>query len=161
MNTENAETNKFQEEAIAPMHTAEHLLNRTMVNKFRCERSRNAHIERKKSKITYILPVCPSETELEEVVATMNQLIKDDLPVVDEYCDKNNLPDGVSLDRLPADAACDSKIRLVRIGDYDICPCIGLHVNHTGALGQFILLGTNWDEEKHTFRIRFKLNAMK
>ena len=137
------------------------MLNRTMVNKFRCERSRNAHIERKKSKITYILPICPSETELKEVVATMNQLIKDDLPVVDEYCDKNNLPDGVSLDRLPADAACDSKIRLVRIGDYDICPCIGLHVNHTGALGQFILLGTNWDEEKHTFRIRFKLNAMK
>ena len=58
MNTENAETDKFQEEAIAPIHTAEHLLNRTMVNKFRCERSRNAHIERKKSKITYILPVC-------------------------------------------------------------------------------------------------------
>lgn len=49
MNIENAETDKFQEEAIAPMHTAEHLLNRTMVNKFRCERSRNAHIERKKS----------------------------------------------------------------------------------------------------------------
>ena len=55
MNTENAETDKFQEEAIAPMHTAEHLLNRTMVNKFRCERSRNAHIERKQN---HLHPAC-------------------------------------------------------------------------------------------------------
>lgn len=160
MNTENIENDKFQEEAIAPMHTAEHLLNRTMVNKFGCERSRNAHIERKKSKITYTLPTCPSEAELEEVVTTMNRLIEADLPTRYEYCSRENLPKNVSLQRLPPDAASNSKIRLVHIGDYDVCPCIGLHVSHTGALGKFILLGTNWDEEKHTFRIRFKLNAI-
>lgn len=31
-----------------PMHTCEHILNQTMVRMFGCERSRNAHIERKK-----------------------------------------------------------------------------------------------------------------
>ena len=41
---------KFQDVSIAPMHTAEHLLNATMVKTFGCPRSRNAHIERKKSK---------------------------------------------------------------------------------------------------------------
>ena len=32
-----------------PMHTAEHILNQTMVRMFGCPRSKNAHIERKNS----------------------------------------------------------------------------------------------------------------
>ena len=44
---------KFQDVSIAPMHTAEHLLNATMVKTFGCPRSRNAHIEKKKSKCDY------------------------------------------------------------------------------------------------------------
>ena len=38
-----------------PMHTAEHILNQTMVRMFNCGRSKNAHIERKKSKCDYLL----------------------------------------------------------------------------------------------------------
>ena len=34
---------KFQDVSIAPMHTAEHILNATMVKMFGCPRSRNAH----------------------------------------------------------------------------------------------------------------------
>ena len=45
-----------------PAHTAEHILNRTMVNMFGCPRSRNAHVERKKSKCDYILDTCPTES---------------------------------------------------------------------------------------------------
>ena len=44
---------KFQAVSIAPMHTAEHILNQTMVRMFGCPRSKNAHIERKKSKCDY------------------------------------------------------------------------------------------------------------
>ena len=58
---------------------------------------------------------------------------------------------------LPDDVS--DTLRLVRIGDYDVCPCAGLHVSHTRQIGRFVLLGTNWDEEKHSFRIRFKLEA--
>ena len=39
---------KFQDVSIAPMHTTEHIVNRTMVNLFGCERAVSAHIERKK-----------------------------------------------------------------------------------------------------------------
>ncbi len=35
------------------MHTAEHILNQTMVRMFGCGRSFNSHIERKKSKCDY------------------------------------------------------------------------------------------------------------
>ena len=44
-----------------------------------------------------------------------------------------------------------------RIGDYDVCPCIGKHVRSTAQIGRFELLGTNWNEEKREFRVRFKI----
>ena len=138
------------------MHTAEHLLNQTMVRMFGCERSRNAHIERKKSKISWTVPAEPSAETVQQIVDKMNELIQADLPVTYELVRADEIPEGVSLDRLPEDAS--ELLRLVRVGDYDVCPCIGTHVAHTAELGEFILLGTNWDEEKKSFRIRFKLN---
>lgn len=154
MNNE-IELNAHNKEEFPPAHTAEHLLNQTMVRMFGCERSRNAHIERKKSKISYILDHKPDRKEENEIEKRMNELIEEDLPVTYEFVDRNHIPEGVKLDRLPEDAS--EMLRLVRIGDYDICPCIGKHVRSTSQIGKFVLLGTNWDEEKHSFRIRFKV----
>ena len=85
----------------------------------------------------------------------MNELIEEDLPVKYEVVDRNNIPEGISVDRLPEDAS--ENLRIVRIGDYDACPCIGKHVRSTSQIGKFVTLGTNWDEMKHSFRIRFKI----
>lgn len=85
----------------------------------------------------------------------MNALIEDDLPVTFEYVTQDSLPEGISLDRLPNDAS--ETIRLVRIGDYDVCPCIGKHVRSTSQIGRFEMLGTNWDEHNRSFRVRFKI----
>lgn len=147
--------NAHNKEEFPPAHTAEHLLNQTMVRMFGCERSCNAHIERKKSKMTFIVDHKPTRKEEQEIERTMNDLIAEDLPVTYEFADRNNLPEGVSTDRLPADAS--DTLRLVRIGDYDICPCIGKHVRSTGQIGRFEMLGTNWDEMSHSFRVRFKI----
>lgn len=147
--------NMHNKEEFPPAHTAEHLLNQTMVRMFGCERSKNAHIERKKSKISYIIAHKPTRYEEKEIERRMNELIDEDLPVYFEYVDRNSIPDGISLDKLPEDAS--ETLRLVHIGDYDICPCIGKHVRSTSQIGRFELLGTNWDEEKHSFRIRFKV----
>ena len=147
--------NAHNKQEFPPMHTAEHLLNALMVKLFGCERSRNAHIERRKSKISYTLPSCPDAGQVEHIVNEMNRLIQTDMLVTYEYVSIDQLPPGVSASRLP-DAASEV-IRLVRIGDYDVCPCIGQHVEHTREIGRFVLLGTNWDEESHSFRIRFKL----
>lgn len=147
--------NAHNKEEFPPAHTAEHLLNQTMMRMFCCERSTNAHIERKKSKISYVLDHKPSRHEEREIERKMNELINEDLPVNFEYVDRANVPDYVSLDRLPDDVS--DTLRLVRIGDYDICPCIGKHVRSTSQIGRFELLGTNWDEVSHTFRIRFKI----
>ena len=92
-----------------------------------------------------------------EHLLKMNELIQADLPVTYEYVQADEVPEGISLDRLPEDAS--EMLRLVRIGDYDLCPCIGLHVASTRELVEFILLGTNWDAERENFRIRFKLGV--
>ena len=149
--------NAHNKQEYPPMHTAEHLLNALMVKTFGCERSRNAHIERRKSKISYDLATPLTEGELAYVVNEMNRLVDANLPVTVEYVTADQVPEGVRLDRLPDDVS--DTLRLVRIGDYDVCPCAGLHVSHTRQIGRFVLLGTNWDEEKHSFRIRFKLEA--
>lgn len=149
------EEGKFQNEVFAPAHTAEHLLNQTMVRMFGCERSQNAHIERKKSKINYTLSHKPTRKEEQEIERRMNDLIAEDLPVTFEMVSRDDLPEGISLSRLPEGAP--EVIRLVRIGDYDVCPCIGKHVRSTAQIGRFEMIGTSWDEMKHDFRIRFKV----
>ena len=159
--------NDHNKEEFPPAHTAEHLLNQLMVRMFGCERSKNAHIERKKSKISYILERKPDRKAEKEIERRMNELIEEDLPVAFEFVTRAELeglimsadpdsPDAqLSLDRLPDNAS--ETIRLVRIGDFDVCPCIGKHVRSTSQIGRFEMLGTNWDEENHSFRIRFKI----
>lgn len=147
--------NEHNKEEFPPAHTAEHLLNQTMMRMFGCERSSNAHIERKKSKISYILDHKPSRKEEKEIEDRMNELIAEDMPVRYEVVDRNEVPASVTLSKLPHDAS--EKIRLVYIGDYDVCPCLGKHVRSTGQIGKFVMLGTNWDEMKHSFRIRYKI----
>lgn len=151
------EFNEHNKEEFPPAHTVEHLLNQLMFRVYGCERSRNAHIERKKSKMTFILDHKPDRKEERFIEQEMNRLIEADLPVTFELVNHEHIPDGVVLDRLPENAS--EKIRLVRIGDYDVCPCIGKHVRSTAQIGRFELLGTNWDEEKKAFRVRFKVIA--
>ena len=147
--------NEHNKEEFPPAHTAEHLLNQTMIRIFGCERSYNAHVERKKSKMSFYLDHKPTRQEEKEIERQMQQLIDDDLPVNFEFVSRHELPPEVSADRLPQDAS--DTIRLVRIGDYDVCPCIGRHVRSTAQIGRFEMLGTNWDEHEHSFRVRFKI----
>ena len=144
-----------REVSFPPAHTAEHLLNQTMIRLFGCERSYNAHIERKKSKMSFYLDRKPSRQDEKFIEQEMNRLISEDLPVTFEFASRDELPEGISLERLPDDAS--DTIRLVRIGDYDVCPCIGKHVRSTAQIGRFEMLGTNWDEHEHSFRVRFKI----
>ena len=147
--------NEHHKEEFPPAHTAEHLLNQLMVRMFGCERSRNAHIERKKSKMTFVIDHKPTRQEEKAIEVEMNRLIEEDMPVTYEFVDRDHIPAEVKLDRLPEDAS--ETLRLVRIGDYDVCPCIGKHVRSTAQIGKFAMLGTNWDEASHSFRIRFKI----
>ena len=144
---------KFQDASIAPMHTTEHILNQTMIRMFGCERSRNAHIERKKSKCDYTLPYEPTAEQIAEIENKVNEVIRQNLPVYIGFVSRENVPTEVDLSKLPTDAS--ETLRIVSIGDYDICACIGTHVTNTSEIGTFKIISHTW--ENGTLRLRFKL----
>ena len=150
------ELNAHNKAEFPPMHTAEHLLNQTMVRMFGCERSQNAHIERKKSKINYTLKSEPTAEQIAEIERIMNDLIQQDIPVVYDFVTRDEIPEGVTLNKLPDDAS--ETLRIVRIGDYDVCACIGAHVKSTGEIISFHINSTSWNDGN--FRIVFKVGAL-
>ena len=66
--------NEHNKEEYPPMHTAEHILNATMVRLFGCPRSRNAHIERKKSKCDYQLSEAPTPEQVARIEEQVNEV---------------------------------------------------------------------------------------
>ena len=147
--------NEHNKQEYPPMHTAEHILNQTMVRIFGCERSRHTHIERKKSKLDYNLPSCPSNEQIAEVEKQVNEVISQKLPVNTKYIGREEAASLFDLGRLPDDAS--STLRIVCIGDYDACPCIGAHVNNTSEIGTFRISSTRYQDGM--FRIVFRLDG--
>ena len=145
--------NDHNKQEYPPMHTAEHILNQTMVREFGCKRSMNAHIERKKSKCDYFLPEDPGAEKMAEIERKINDIIKQNLPVTVEFMPKEEAGKIVDLAKLPEEAS--QTLRIVRIGDYDACACIGTHVNNTSEIGVFKLLNYNFEDGR--LRLRFKL----
>lgn len=137
-----------------PMHTCEHILNQTMIRMFGCQRSSNAHIERKKSKCDYQLSQAPTEAQVMELVNQVNSVIDSHLPVYEEFMSKADAAEIVDLSKLPAEAT--DMLRIIRIGQYDACACIGQHVNNTSELGRFEII--SHDFQNGCWRVRFRLS---
>lgn len=147
--------NAHNKEEHRPSHTAEHIINRAMDNAFHCGRAVEAHIERKKSKMDFRLDNEPSEEELKRVEATVNEVITRDLPVTFAFITQAEAASRFDLKRLP-DGASDT-VRVVSVGDYDECLCIGQHVDHTAEIGHVTFASHDYDAERGIFRIRFKV----
>ena len=146
---------KFQDVSIAPMHTTEHIINQTMIRLFGCGRSISAHIERKKSKLDYRLAACPTEEEIKKLEEVVNEVIARQLPVTTEFITQEEAQGRFDLERLP-DGASET-VRVVKVGDYDECLCIGVHVENTSEIGTFKIISHDWNEEAKRWRMRFKL----
>lgn len=135
------------------MHTAEHILNQTMVRMFQCGRSFSAHIEDKKSKCDYHFDRPLSETETQELESRVNAVISADLTVTEEFLPRDEAVQFLNLERLPDDAG--DTVRVIKVGDYDTCPCIGKHASHTAEIGGFKIISSSY--ENGVLRIRFKI----
>lgn len=145
--------NAHNKEEYPPMHTAEHILNATMVRLFGCPRSKNAHIERKKSKCDYHLPEAPTEEQVKIIESAVNEVISRNLPVTIEFIPRADAAGIVDLSKLPDDVS--DTLRIVRVGDYDACACIGAHVSNTSEIGVFRIL--SHDYENGRWRVRWKV----
>lgn len=152
---EEIKLNAHNKQEYPPMHTAEHILNATMVKMFGCPRSRNAHIERKKSKCDYLLPSCPGEEQVREIEERVNAVISSGLEVSADFVSRAEAEALVDLGKLPPDAS--ETVRIVRVGDYDACACIGAHVSNTSEIGRFKILSHDFNDG--VWRVRWKVEG--
>ena len=135
------------------MHSAEHLLNQAMDRLYGCGRCFNAHVEKKKSKCDYHFDHTLTAPEIADIEGRVNDVIKENLPVTEVFMTLKEAGKQYNLGKLPANAT--DNIRIVKIGAYDACPCIGPHVDHTREIGQFKITSTSFEND--VLRIRFKL----
>jgi len=135
------------------MHSAEHILNQTMVRMFGKGRSFSAHIEKKKSKCDYHFDRDLTTEELLQIEEKVNKVIASDMPVNEKFIGRSEAGKNYNLTRLPEDAG--DSIRIIDIGDYDSCPCSGSHVKSTSEIGVFKIISADYKDD--VLRIRFKL----
>lgn len=134
------------------MHSAEHILNQVMVRKFDCGRCFSAHVNKKKSKCDYHFDRDLTDIEAQEIEAAVNEAISADLAVDEEMVSLDQAIKIYNLTRLPDEV---KEVRVVLIGYFDACPCIGEHVERTSEIGTFQL--SSHDFKDGILRIRYKL----
>jgi Ser-tRNA(Ala) deacylase AlaX len=135
------------------MHTAEHVLNQTMVRLLGCGRAFSTHINPGKSKCDYRLDADLTPEQARAVEDGVNAVLARRLPVTEELMPREQAERLFDLARLPPDAG--QTLRIVRVGDYDACPCIGEHVANTAEIGAFRLVSHSF--EGGVLRVRFRL----
>jgi Ser-tRNA(Ala) deacylase AlaX len=90
---------------------------------------------------------------MKEVEDTVNKVISQHLPVIIAFLPLEEAGKIVDLSKLPANVS--DTLRIVQVGDYDTCACIGDHVKNTSEIAPFKLL--NYDYRDGRLRLRFKL----
>jgi misacylated tRNA(Ala) deacylase len=138
------------------MHSAEHILNQTMVQMFNCGRAFSAHIEKKKSKCDYYFERNLTAEEITQIEGKVNEIIKSDLPIRERILIREEAEKIVSLTKLPQEAG--ESVRIITIGEYDACPCSGVHVSSSKEIGEFRIISSDW--ANGTLRIRFKIQQV-
>ena len=137
------------------MHSVEHILNQTMIRLYDCDRCFTAHLDRKKSKCDYVFDHPLSAEEIAQIVSGVNAVIDADLPVTESFVSRESAEGRYHTKKLPHTAVGD--LRIIHMGDYDACPCIGEHVSSTGEIGRFRITTTTYADG--VLRIRFKLSS--
>ncbi len=136
------------------MHTAEHILNGTMVKMFNKGRAFRSHVEKKKSKCDYKnFDRNLTDEEIREIENKVNDVIAQNLEVTENFIPFDEAKKEFNLERLPEGDY--KELRIIKVGNYDACPCIGEHVSNTSEIGKFSITSSNFNGE--VLRIRFRL----
>ncbi|MCD8186938.1 MAG: hypothetical protein LUD68_11065, partial [Rikenellaceae bacterium] len=77
------------------------------------------------------------------------------LPVTEEFLGRKEALERFNPDRLPEEAG--DRVRIVRIGSYDACPCIGQHVENTSEIPPLRIVSADCAEG--ILRVRFKFHS--
>lgn len=145
--------NPHNKQEYPPAHTAEHLVNGLVAQRFGCGRAFSAHVERKKSKLDYHLDRQLTSEEIAAIEAEVLRIIGEDVEVFAEYATQAEVRSRFCMDRLPEGAS--ETVRIVHIGPYDECLCAGTHVARTGEITGFRITSSSWKDgvQRLVFRL--------
>jgi len=114
---------------LMQQHTGQHILSRAF-EELASARTVGFHLGKDYVSIDLSIGSL-SDGQRDKVEERANQVVFQDLPVTGREYPKGRLPEGVR-SRFQIDA---ESIRIVSVGDYDLCPCGGTHVTSTGQVG--------------------------
>lgn len=137
-------------------HTAQHVVSKVVLDEYAASTAGN-QIYTDHARIDFE-PANFDETDLCDIEDRVNELIECGLPVEKENRSRAALeaetPEGrTNLDLVPSHV---DPLRAVSIGDIDICPCGGTHVDSLGELGRLEIISRT-SKGADTDRIEFVL----
>ncbi|MFB6115565.1 MAG: alanyl-tRNA editing protein [Candidatus Nanohalobium sp.] len=118
------------------MHTAQHVLSWVVLNRYDASTAGN-QIHEDYSRIDFE-PADFSEENIEKIENQVNALIEKELEVEKKMMDRELVEERVQEGRTNLDIIPDNidPLRVIIIGDQDLCPCGGTHVDNIDEIGK-------------------------
>lgn len=118
------------------MHTAQHVISWVVLNMYDASTAGN-QIHEDYSRIDF-KPADFSEEDVEKIEAAVNSLIQKELEVEKKMMSRDLVEEKVEEGRTNLDIIPDSidPLRVIIIGDNDLCPCGGTHVDNIEEIGE-------------------------
>jgi misacylated tRNA(Ala) deacylase len=127
-------------ERLRRMHTAQHVLSKVVLDEYGAETAGN-QIHADQSRIDF-KPADFSDDDVARIEELTNEVLARDLEVRKTQMDRaeaeERTPEGRGLLDLIPDHV--DPLRMVEIGDFDLCPCGGTHVDRLGEVGRVRIL---------------------
>jgi len=139
------------------MHTAQHIVSKVVLDEYEASTSGN-QIHEDYSRIDFE-PADFDEKDVQKIENKTNQIIESDIKLKKSERPRKELEEETEDGRTNLDLIPDhiDPLRAVEIGDIDICPCGGTHVDSTGELGS-IEITDRRSKGADVERIEFILN---
>ena len=124
-------------------HTATHLIGyaaRTVLGDHVRQAGAQKGIDSSRLDVRHYERITREEVKAIERVA--NELVRDDVPVRQEWPDRNKAEAEHGFDLYQGGVPPGTNIRLIHVGDEDVQACAGTHVDRTGSIGAVKVLKT-------------------
>ena len=143
------------------MHTSQHLVS-AVVNEIHGSDTVGNQIGGQKSRIDF-KPLSVDQPQIDEIQNTVNDYISKNLKIKISEELRENLENNTEIrssmssglwKMLPSSV---KKLRVITIGDIDVCPCAGTHVKSLGEIGQ-VEFTHKKNKGSQKLRLSYKLN---
>lgn len=138
------------------MHTAQHILSGVVFDRFR-SRTVGNQIHADHSRIDFA-PANFTEKDMKILEEDVNLILSQGAAVTVREQDRSTLEKRICAERANLDLVPKSikRLRIIEIGDFDVCPCAGTHVRNTDEIGRMNIYSRE-NKGKDTERITYTL----